>query len=390
MAPHQYAIFSAQYLPSMGGVELFSDNLARKLVREGHQVTVVASARKDAPAREDRDGFQVVRLPAAQLLDGRLPVTFKDAAYRRIWGRLLDEDVDRVLVNTRFYPHSLEGLRFAAEKGAPAVMLEHGSAHLSFGIPAADAVVERWEHLVTARARAARPVFAGVSLAACSWLEHFGIKTDVVINNAIDAAAFRDASSGRDFRAELGIAPDAFTACFVGRFVAEKGPLAVLDAARLLPEVSFVMAGAGPEEDHIRAVADYLPNVSLVGRLGREDVSALFSSADCFVLPSVYPEGLPTVLLEAGAWGCLPVICPVGGVADVLGDSGWGEICGASADEVTAAIARLAVLPAEERARRSAAFRERVETGFTWAHTAAQLDAAFSCATEGRHHLSGI
>ncbi len=360
MAPHHYAIFSAQYLPSMGGVELFSDNLARELVHEGHQVSVVASARKGAPAREDRDGFQVVRLPAAQLLDGRLPVTLKDAAYRRIWGRLLDEDVDRVLVNTRFYPHSLEGLRFAAEKGAPAVMLEHGSAHLSFGIPAADAVVKRWEHLVTARARAARPVFAGVSLAACSWLEHFGIKTDVVINNAIDAAAFRDGSSGRDFRAELGIAPDAFMACFVGRFVAEKGPLAVLDAARLLPEVSFVMAGAGPEEDHIRAVADYLPNVSLLGRLGREDVSALFGCANCFVSPT-RSEGMATVLLEAGAWGCLPVICPVGG-------------------EVTAAIARLAVLPAEERARRSAAFRERAETGFTWAHTAAQLDAAYPCA----------
>ena len=130
---------------------------------------------------------------------------------------------------------------------------------------------------------------------------------------------------------------------------------------------------------HIRAVADYLPNVSLLGRLGREDVSALFGCANCFVSPT-RSEGMATVLLEAGAWGCLPVICPVGGVADVLGDSGWGEICGASADEVTAAIARLAVLPAEERARRSAAFRERAETGFTWAHTAAQLDAAYPCA----------
>ena len=40
---HHYAIFSAQYLPHVGGVENFTANLAAQLVREGDQVTVVTS-----------------------------------------------------------------------------------------------------------------------------------------------------------------------------------------------------------------------------------------------------------------------------------------------------------------------------------------------------------
>ena len=39
----KYCIFSAQYLPSMGGVENYTYNIAKKLIAKGNDVTIVTS-----------------------------------------------------------------------------------------------------------------------------------------------------------------------------------------------------------------------------------------------------------------------------------------------------------------------------------------------------------
>lgn len=373
-----YVIFSAQYLPSMGGVENFTASLAQELASQGHHVTVVTSQMPDVPSRKDTQGFEVVRLPAHQLLHGRLPITHHSAAYGRIWDYLLELPCDRVLVNTRFYPHSLEGLRYAEAKGAPAVVLEHGSAPLTLGNPLADHAISAYEKIITRLGARYKPRYAGVSLAACRWLaEEFSIHTQRVIPNAIDAAAFRAQASNRDFRSLASTGPQDFVAAFIGRFVAEKGVLTCLEAARCLPQVSFVFAGSGPLDAQVCGRCSELSNATYVGRLDKADVSALLSQADCWVSPTL-SEGMPTSLLEAGAWGTLPVISNVGGVDDVLGpDGGPGELCGLEAGSVQAALERLAALSPEDRQARSGEFRHRVETAFTWADSARALDKAF-------------
>ena len=375
---YAYVIFSAQYLPTMGGVENFTASMARELASQGHRVTVVTSQVPDTPSREDTQGFEVVRLPAFQLLHGRLPITHHSAAYERIWSYLLDLPCDRVLVNTRFYPHSLEGLRYAEAKGAPAVVLEHGSAPLTLGNPLADQAISAYEKVITRLGARYEPRYAGVSLAACRWLATaFDIHTQRVIPNAIDAAAFRAQASHRDFRALASCGPQDFVAAFIGRFVAEKGVLTCLEAARCLPQVSFVFAGSGPLDEQVQRQCAALPNATYVGRLDKADVSALLSQANCWVSPTL-SEGMPTSLLEAGAWGTLPVISPVGGVEDVLGrDGGPAELCSLEATSVEAALERLVALDPSELQARSQEFRHRVETAFTWADSARALDRAF-------------
>ena len=41
MAGKKYCIFSAQYLPHMGGVENYTYHLAKELVERGNSVTIV-------------------------------------------------------------------------------------------------------------------------------------------------------------------------------------------------------------------------------------------------------------------------------------------------------------------------------------------------------------
>ena len=54
-----YCIFSAQYLPHMGGVERYTYNLAKKLCEYGNEVTIVTSNGCDLSSYEKKDGITI-------------------------------------------------------------------------------------------------------------------------------------------------------------------------------------------------------------------------------------------------------------------------------------------------------------------------------------------
>ena len=64
--------FSAQYLPTVGGVERYTWNLARRTVAAGHRAIVVTSALPNLPEHEiDGDGIEIYRLPVWPVMNGR-------------------------------------------------------------------------------------------------------------------------------------------------------------------------------------------------------------------------------------------------------------------------------------------------------------------------------
>ena len=67
--------FSAQYLPTVGGVERYTFNLARRVAAAGHTAIVVTSALPGLPDFEtDEHGIRIYRLPVWPLMNGRFPV----------------------------------------------------------------------------------------------------------------------------------------------------------------------------------------------------------------------------------------------------------------------------------------------------------------------------
>ncbi|MDY2695460.1 glycosyltransferase, partial [Gemmiger sp.] len=67
--------FSAQYLPTPGGVERYTWNLARRFTAAGHRALVVTAALPGLPAREtDEYGIEIYRLPSFPVMGGRFPV----------------------------------------------------------------------------------------------------------------------------------------------------------------------------------------------------------------------------------------------------------------------------------------------------------------------------
>ncbi len=112
-----------------------------------------------------------------------------------------------------------------------------------------------------------------------------------------------------------------------GRLVRMKGFQRLIPLMRLLPEVDLLIAGTGPYEAELRAMAADVPNVKFVGLLGGGGLAQLFQGARAVVVPSLFPETFGYVVLEAFAVRT-PVIVHEGGGAihetGVLSGGGLG------------------------------------------------------------------
>ncbi len=110
-----------------------------------------------------------------------------------------------------------------------------------------------------------------------------------------------------DLRSQMKIGPNDLVFCFVGRVVKQKGVEELTEAfAALHRKYDFVkLVIVGPPEEALDPLGAYIWSIMTshpaIIRTGyRKDVRPLMAMSDVFVLPS-YREGLPNVLLQAGA-----------------------------------------------------------------------------------------
>ena len=177
-----------------------------------------------------------------------------------------------------------------------------------------------------------------------------------------------DASIRERTRTSLRL-DDRFTWLAVGRLVEAKGYRSMVagfaQAREHHPEAMLLIAGAGPLEEAIRATARQAGLEQAVSLLGlRSDVPALMQAADGFVMSSTW-EGLPMVLLEAGA-SSLPIVATdVGGSRDAVLDGVSGYITPVAEPEALGrAMDMVMQMSAEDRQAMGAEGRAHICRGF--------------------------
>lgn len=153
----------------------------------------------------------------------------------------------------------------------------------------------------------------------------------------------------------------------VGRLAPVKDYPTLLRAFAALPDSAHLqIAGSGPEEDALRALAAQLGIEDRVQFAGfQQDISGLLANADAFVLASRW-EGLPVSVLEAAAAG-LPVVATAGsGTSEAMqaGQTGLIVPVGDVA-ALSAAMARVMAMSPGQRRIMGAAGRRFVETHFS-------------------------
>lgn len=315
MQNNTICIVSPLYPPHIGGVETFSQQLANALAKMGHHILIVTSNTEGMPSRESNGQIDIFRLPCHALLSGRYPVPKHDKQAKRCWAALRNTDIDFIVVNTFFYPISIEALAFAREKGIPPVLINHGSAHLTLGNKLLDIPLRLIEHLFANRAKHYNPSCWGISKKASKWLGHFGIESHGEIPNAIDVRDFREKSSKFDYRTKLDIPKQSLFVVFAGRLVPEKGIFPLSKAVKNLgSSIQLAIAGNGPLESSIRDLD--ASNIHLLGSLPRNQLAAILLQADVFCLPS-RSEGFSTCLLEAAACGATIISTDIGGFREI-------------------------------------------------------------------------
>jgi colanic acid/amylovoran biosynthesis glycosyltransferase len=137
------------------------------------------------------------------------------------------------------------------------------------------------------------------------------------------------------------------------RLVPKKGLATSLEAFATLvtrhPEMTFTIAGSGPLEGELRALADRLGianRVTFAGFLGQAALHDLLAASHVFLHPSETvsgdTEGIPNGLLEAMALGLPVVATRHGGIPEAVEDGVGGLLCAErDAFGVVAAVKRL-------------------------------------------------
>jgi glycosyltransferase involved in cell wall biosynthesis len=177
-------------------------------------------------------------------------------------------------------------------------------------------------------------------------------------------------------RQALGLPAEGPVVASVGRLITIKRPDRLLAVARLLPEVTFVVAGEGPLLGETRLKAP--GNVRFLG--WRADVETVWAAADVALLTSDN-EGMPVSLIEAALCGTPAVSTDVGSVAEVV----TGEVAEPDAGALASAVRRVLAQDLRAQAEQTARARFGV-VGMVSAH--AQLyDELTASRSKGRRAL---
>jgi glycosyltransferase involved in cell wall biosynthesis len=194
--------------------------------------------------------------------------------------------------------------------GRPVVLHVHG--------PTFDRFVAEASAPLRALQRAVFAASARIVVLSPYWEEALSARLPagkvVVLPNAIDTAEYEP-------RFDAEVPHIVFVANHVprkgiGEFAAAVSR--VLDGGA---DCRVSVAGSGPLDGYAEELAGHYPEVSYLGYVSEEEKRELLCEASIYVLPA-YAEGLPIGVLEGMAGGNAIVATAVGGVPDLIGESG--------------------------------------------------------------------
>ena len=342
-----------------GGTQIWVTEAVRAFVAKGHEVTVLTPT----------DGFvarNVVTTDARVITYGFDEVVAEDAAHQDLWiDALAAADVAVCTVHpprkgfhcSRFAARCIEqaGLSTVLQPKTGTIVPEYLR---EFYVPS--------EHINC-------QVISITDFTRHYLIEHYGIPAEQVslIYQGTDVPTFTpNAERATRAKQQYKVPDGSFPVLGnLGSFEHRKGQVGLLEAVALvrtsLPRVHLLLVGDGPDEAMLRAKVTYLGLQDHVTFHPFTRAPAdVYEVIDILVLPSLYKEGLPNVLLEAMSMGLRVVSSRLAGTPEVVLEGETGLLVEpGDTDGLAAAIVQIGSDPDAAR-QIGAAGRQLMATSF--------------------------
>jgi len=305
------AIFSGYTIPHLGGVEKYTDNLSKQLIKKGYRVVIISSNYNNENSYEESDNLVNIKIPIFKIFKNRYPIPKKNKEYKRLVKKLNNYKIDKIIVNTRFHLTSHIGAKYGKKHGISVYLIEHGSNYVTLDNKFIDFFANRYEDFLTWKIKRKVKEFYGVSKAANEWLKKYHIKAKGVWYNSIDTTQ----------KVPLKKEHKDINFLYAGRLIKQKGVENVLDAFCNLEKkynnIKLYIAGAGLELKKYKNKYDN-EKIFFLGKLDYSKLLKYYAITDVFLYPPLWPEGLPTSILEAGLLKCAVIGTKQGGIVEIL------------------------------------------------------------------------
>lgn len=358
-------IFSAYMPPHVGGVERYTESLSKQLVKMGYQVIVVTSNFDNRENTYKDDGITIIRLPIYSLFKNRYPIIKFNKEEKELIKKLDDYDIKAVIVNTRFYITSLIGVRYGNKNNIPVYLIEHGSNYVTLNNKFIDFFANRYEDMLSYYLKNKVNGFYGVSDACGRWLKNFGIESSGTWYNSID---MEQVVPEKVKHKEINF-------LYAGRVIKQKGVYNILESFSSLAlkydNVHLYIAGDGPELDSYK---ENFTNerIHFLGKLDYSKLLEYYALCDIFLYPPLWPEGLPTAIIEAGMMRCSVIATDQGGIKEIIHNDENGFIVGNESIDLEKAMEKL-ILDSKLRVKFANNLYDTVKNNFSWEVTAKKL-----------------
>jgi glycosyltransferase involved in cell wall biosynthesis len=363
----RWVLYNLTSTTQSGGVETSSWCLARELLINGHDVTVVGgTSTRRLP--EEAKGIKVVSFPfrpretfpnlgtRARKLMERLSMAQRAVAYLRA-------NSDCLLI---FKPYDLGPALMAARGRQMRVGFLAGGSEF---YPGYAALAKRLHYFAAVSGFTAKQIQGATGL------------TPKVNHLGVDLDSFRPTEPDWEMGRSLGLEPGDEAIVSAVRLVSLKGMqhalAAVGELASSRPRLKLIIAGEGPYAEKLKSQADVLglaDRLVLAGYIPQAQLRRFYSLGKIAVFPSQGEEALGLSAAEAMACGLPVVASNLGGLPEVVGADAGVLIPPQNPEALANALNELLD---DESTRRDMgrAGRARVESGFSWQACAARLEA---------------